>query len=1114
MIFLREYSEELPTAPVTSPVPQVTVEPVEQEPSWYTGMGDAIWQGAYAAYLENQSALKGVVSSAGFGDDEYRAWLDATAAENRRLVRDEYTPDPEKTSVAAQVLYGVSNGLAKYGMAAAVGAAAGPASIAVTPVVFGASVGINETQKLKDEGVDDETATKAGMVSGAMNAFWGGVPGAFGRSIKAKVLTGASLGAFTSYNEMGAIKTVLENADYSKLALKYDPTDPVGMGVNALVGGLMGPVSAGASWKTRGSKTAKPAEADAPELTDVDVEDAARYRATQIAAEANLPVDHGNAEQVREAHQAEASAREQIDAGKTVRVSEKAVDPEVIQEIREKSLAKLAAQSKRDGAILQNRDRSSKESVAQMRGIAAHPDYLRVSISNSLSDGAPVVTDWADIPDIQRGTAVTLVDGTGARYDSQYVVVDADMVITSNDINGQPNNLYGVEGVDAAYAVAGNGRVTALNHAYDLGTADTYKQELMQDAARHGVDPDVIAQMQRPILVRVVDKEKLPADIADRTNTRTTAEMSMVEQAINDAQRIDLASLEFTADGNVSPDTVAQFVKLMPASERNRLSVNNVPTAEAKARLDAAIFQAVYKTPGLTGLLDTNKAPAGVATMLRAYRALAPKLIDLDGTGDVDVRTALAEVLNEFASTRANGQKLSVAELAAQMSTTRSPMAQAYLDYFAKVDKEGGGYKRIVDDISSSADLIRQSRAMAEADAASGGTSMFGDVTTLSQLDVMRDFSQRTGVEIDEGQFIKTDSLAGAVKFEAERRGQALRDAIDLAMQKQGLPPIERNVKLELIEVGRSADGVHRVWGLKGNPNLVVMPDGVDGVKPLPVRLQEGTMSRDHIRKHESELQQAGFTNVEEAIVDAAKNWTRITRGTKKDAIRLQRVLYSDERGRLVRSVLQVEFQEIAGVYRIGSVFVSKKPTEKETLLLDRQTHDRGLLSLHKGQPQDWHPPATSVGSNRDSGATIADRQAHDRGHTSKDVWHPLSPSVETTASPDKSIGQDLGNVKTFKALADAEKRAKDSAIVKESMAKIRDSENDAELKQLTRQALIALDDSPDMAIPLVDENGNPAAISAAELIAREDARAAELEKIAIDGVATAVACALVNNGI
>lgn len=1086
MIFLREYSEELPTAPVTSPVPQVTVEPVEQEPSWYTGMGDAIWQGAYAAYLENQSALKGVVSSAGFGDDEYRAWLDATAAENRRLVRDEYTPDPEKTSMAAQVLYGVSNGLAKYGMAAAVGSAAGPASIAVTPVVFGASVGINETQKLKDEGVDDETATKAGMVSGAMNAFWGGVPGAFGRSIKAKVLTGASLGAFTSYNEMGAIKTVLENADYSKLALKYDPTDPVGMGVNALVGGLMGPVSAGASWKTRGSKTAKPAEADAPELTDVDVEDAARYRATQIAAEANLPIDHGNAEQVREAHQAEATAREQIDAGKPVRMSEKAVAPEVIQEIREKSLAKLAAQSKHDGAILQNRDRSSKESVAQMREIAAHPDYLRVSISNSLSDGAPVVTDWADIPDIQRGTAVTLVDGTGARYDSQYVVVDADMVITSNDINGQPNNLYGVEGVDAAYAVAGNGRVTALNHAYDLGTADTYKKELMLDAARHGVDPDVIAEMQKPILVRVVDKEKLPVDIADRTNTRTTAEMSMVEQAINDAQRIDLASLKFTEDGNVSLDTISQFVQLMPASERNRLVVNGVPTAEANARLDAAIFQSVYKTPGLTGLLDAGKAPAGVSTMLRAYRALAPKLLDLDGNGDLDVRTAMAEVLNEFVSTRANGQKLSVSELAAQKTTTRSPMAQAYLDYFAKVDKEGGGYKRIVDDISSSAVLIRKSRAMAEADAASGGTSMFGDVTTLSQLDVMRDFSHRTGVEIDEGQFIKTDSLAGAVQFEAERRGQALRDAIDYAMRKEGMAPISAPKPFKLVEVGRDGDKVHRVFGLDGKPDLMVMPEGVDGVLPLPVRLQEGTLNGDHIRKHEKELQQAGYSNVEHALYDVVRNWAWVSKGTKADSLRIVRPIVVDEKGRLTRAVIQVEFQKVAGVYRVGSVFYSKQPIEKETLLFDRQTHDRGLLSLHEGQPQDWHPPATSVGNNKVSG----------------------------TAVPNESIGQDLGDVKTFKSAAEQEKHVSDAAVIRESIEHVRTSAEDADLKALTNQALIVLEDSPDMVIPLEDANGDPASISAAELIAREDARAAELEKIAIDGVATAVACALVNNGI
>lgn len=1082
MIFTREYSEELPAASTVAGVGQyVTTEPVKQEPSWHTGIVDSLWQGAYSAYLENQSALKGVVSASGVGDDEYRAWLDATAAENRRLVRDEYTPDPERTSMAAQVIYGVSNGLAKYGMATVAGATTGPASVVVTPTLFGASVGINEAQKLKDEGVDDATAKQAGMISTAMNAFWGGVPGAFGKSLTAKVATGAGLGALTSFNEMAAIKTVLDNANYSKLALKYDPTDPVGMGVNALVGGLMGPMSAGMSWRNN-SKT----EVGTSGLTDVDVEDAARYRAAQIAAEANLPVNHGDAAQVREAHQAEARAREQIDAGKPVRVSESAADPQQIQEIREKSLAKLAEQSKQDGAILQNRDRSSKESVAQMREIAAHPDYLRVSVSNSLSDGAPVVTDWADIPDIQRGSTVTLVDGTGMRYDSQYVVVDADTVITSNDINGVPNKLYGVDGVDASYAVAGNGRVTALNHAYDIGTADTYKQELMADATRHGVNPDVIEHMQKPILVRVVNKEKLPADIGDRTNTRSTAEMSMVEQAINDAQRIDLASLKFTDDGNVSLDTITQFVQLMPASERNRLVVNGVPTAEARARLDAAIFQSVYKTPGLTGLLDAEKVPAGVATMLRAYRALAPRLLGLDGTGDLDVRMALSEVLNEIASVRANGQKLTLSELAAQRSTTRSPMAQAFLDYFAKVEREGGGYRRIVEDFSESADLIRMNRAASEEEARSGGAGMFGDATTLSQLDVMRDFSRRTGVEIDEGQFVKTDSLAGAVKYEAERSGQASQGAIDYAMRQEGFAPIAPPKKFSLVEVGRDEDGVHRVYGIDGNPDLMVMPEGVDGVMPIPVRLQEQTLAGDHIRKHEKELKQAGYANVEHALYDVVKNWVWVSKGTKADSVRIVRPIVVDEKGRLTRAVVQAEFQKVAGVYRVGSVFYSKQPLGKETLLLDRQTHDRGPLSLHEGQPQGWHPPATSVGSNRVSG----------------------------TAIPTGSIGQDLGDVKTFKAIADAEKRVKDSAIVKESMAKIRDSENDAELKQLTRQALIALDDSPDMAIPLVDENGNPAAISAAELIAREDARADELEKTAKEGVTTAVACALINKGI
>ena len=162
-------------------------------------------------------------------------------------------------------------------------------------------------------------------------------------------------------------------------------------------------------------------------------------------------------------------------------------------------------------------------------------------------------------------------------------------------------------------------------------------------------------------------------------------------------------------------------------------------------------------------------------------------------------------------------------------------------------------------------------------------------------------------------------------------------------------------------------------------------------------------------------------------------------KGTKADSLRIVRPIVVDEKGRLTRAVIKAEFQKVAGSYRVGSVFYSTQPIEKETLLFDRQTHDRGLLSLHEGQPQDWTPPATSLGSNKDSG----------------------------TAVPNRSIGQDLGDVKTFKALADAEKRAKESVVLKESVELIRNSAKDAELKQLTHQALIALEDHPDLSIPL-----------------------------------------------
>ena len=59
-------------------------------------------------------------------------------------------------------------------------------------------------------------------------------------------------------------------------------------------------------------------------------------------------------------------------------------------------------------AILQNRDRSSKSSVLQMKSIAANPDYDRLSGSKAFGSGAPVVA-YGKVPASQRGQVTKAV---------------------------------------------------------------------------------------------------------------------------------------------------------------------------------------------------------------------------------------------------------------------------------------------------------------------------------------------------------------------------------------------------------------------------------------------------------------------------------------------------------------------------------------------------------------------------------------------------------------------------------------------------------------------------------------------------------------------------------
>lgn len=1168
MIFQREYGyQPTPEAPakIVPPQPPEGESPAQTDaqtaqaqendgrPVFSSDVFSAVGQGFMSGAYEMRSAFEYAVSGLPLQDEDYRARLEAQAERDRRYARDEYSPDPFRSSKAAQIVHGLTNGLTKYVLAQVVGSLfPGWGNVATTAVLVGTTFGVGETQRLLEEGVDKSTAQKAGVFSGISNAFWAAVPGAFvanstrtGVRLATGAGTGAALGGFSNVNEQATIQTILRQADYSKAAEQYDPTDPLNLALGVVLGGAAGtvpalrrPGGASASAETVAAGESAPATSEpatyvtnggnGPQVKDVEVEDAARIRAQETANTANLPVDQTNGAAVERARKAQSTADRQIREKKPVKVSPEAVDPEKIEAIRKASLERLSKLAASEGAVIQNRDRSSKESVSQMNAIAADPDYLRVATSHLLSEGAPVVTDSSSIPEAQRGRLSVMVDAKGERYQVQYAVVDADTVLTSNAIDGTPNLLYGAQTDELVpKAIAGNGRVTALGEAYVRGTADRYRAEFEADPA-HGISPDVIRSMSKPILVRLVRESDLPADIGDRSNQRTTAELNYLETAIQDSTRIDLSQLAFTEDGNVSPESIRQFVALLPEAERGQLIVNGVPTDAAAQRLDRAIFQAAYKAPGLTSLLDSSNATPGVAQLLRALRTLAPRVLSLEGGGAADFRPAIAEVLNEFQSMRASGQKVNLAELAAQSSLDRSAEAQLFLDFLAKNEREKGGVRGIVDAFTQLTEFAR-----ANLDSIAQGEGMFGPPPELTRVDMAREFGRITGVEVNERAFKDMSTLSGVAKADRTEQIKSGPELAHAATETFTGVPIEPVPRMELIEVARTPDGkVHRVLGINGDPNLTVLPEGIAGVKPLPVRLQEETLNNGHLERHLADLEKAGYETVSQAIVDIARNYTQIYAGVKEGQIVLVRPITLNENGVLRKGILYNEFQEVSGIYRVGSVAaVAKDRYLKDRRLLWDKNHTSRLQSGTSAEPRTrgltgpQQPSSENSISEPDApvntGATVPEQNAAAQD-ASPDLFGGDEPAPqdslglfnEPEATPQQAsfmdeLGEPIATADEAARVVEKVEEAREAKIVQESLDLFASS--DAEMTGERARVQMVLQDNPDMRVPLDDQGTT---ITAAELLAREEEHAKQVEDMADKALPVAEICALVNNGV
>lgn len=137
-------------------------------------------------------------------------------------------PDPLTAGTAENIVFSLTKGLTKaIGAAATLGPVGGAAA-------FGVSEGMTTADDLATQGVDQTTRTQVGAVTGVMSAAGVALPVA-GKTLAQTAGLVAVGGPLSFMAQQQATRSILENADYGKIAKQYDPLDPVGLIISTLL---------------------------------------------------------------------------------------------------------------------------------------------------------------------------------------------------------------------------------------------------------------------------------------------------------------------------------------------------------------------------------------------------------------------------------------------------------------------------------------------------------------------------------------------------------------------------------------------------------------------------------------------------------------------------------------------------------------------------------------------------------------------------------------------------------------------------------------------------------------------------------------------------------------
>lgn len=303
------------------------------------------------------------------------------------------------------------------------------------------------------------------------------------------------------------------------------------------------------------------------------------------------------------------------------------------------------------------------------------------------TDNTPVdfVYDVVPIESIQKSINADLTPNTAARPDLQPRNRDTDASAAQiNEISNKlnPDRLLeaptfdtGAPTIFGSEAVAGHGRLTAIERRYLSGRGADYKAAVTAKARELGIDPAKFEGIENPVLVRRLSDDATAVKVASDSNADTTLKMSVAEQARTDAKSLpDASKLVITENGEVniagSTDFVREFMRSMPTAARGDLMRPDGTLSQAGVRrIQAAIAQKAYNDATMIERINESLDDQGKrisAALVRNAGALVALADDVKAGARVENTLAsdLAMAANKYSDIKASGS--TVAEYMAQ----------------------------------------------------------------------------------------------------------------------------------------------------------------------------------------------------------------------------------------------------------------------------------------------------------------------------------------------------------------------------------------------------------------------------------------------------------------